>query len=856
MRVGARLLFAALGLVLTPSPAPALTNLYDGFVILREAGTANRFYDLDPNTRNADFHGRAIHITQGHVLFLGAQMETDEGGGGPAGADRAELFYEVGGGQGFTNLDLPFSTNPEPTTDRWEESGGGMVEIGSGLSTGVYQLSVFGRAEDTNNADTVYLNRDGIPGQNFEASIHVWPTGKVMKVMTFNLRYLAPGDGDNSWTNANQEPERRDVVVTVITNHQPDLIGFQEGEDPQLDFLDAALPDYYALERQRPSGGSGNEFSAFAYNTNALELLDRGVISLGNSPGGGYWNNSPDTPFDPFDYFPDMGLNFPRISLWGQFEWRPTGQTFHFHTTHFDFNNGPQVSSATLMTDNTLTRNERMPLSPLGIVIGDFNSTQTDDDWDLFTGTYTNNGITGDFTDSWLEVYAGWTDSGTIHGFNGGVIGEDSRIDWILHRGGFTAGEVDIIYDSVEATVFSPPGTRAQYPSDHYPVTAKLLFPDHQPDFDRDGLPDALELASSISQPADPDTDDDGLLDGQEDIDGDGVVEGGESDPLNGTDTQNPTDIRNYQMDGILDFTSGLLATHGLHLYWQFDGRYLYVATEDAGEGNDHFIFIATNPATGVSAPWDKSGQVGQYAAYLADEDSSGFSGWFDASGSAITNPTARAATYFENGGWLEGVIDLGSIFAAGFTGAFHLAAAPYGSANGGTLVETAQVPTNHVTDGNMLGTNEYVRIAPGDIDQNGINDYADPDQDGDGLANAWETAFGLDPTDASGANGANGDPDNDGADNLTEQSAHTHPNDGLSVFRILSAEWVASHLALEWPEVHGNTYIAEWTGNIRDTNASPWTAFATNTATTFPISTNSTTLSPTNTVFVRVKML
>jgi uncharacterized repeat protein (TIGR03803 family) len=49
-------------------------------------------------------------------------------------------------------------------------------------------------------------------------------------------------------------------------------------------------------------------------------------------------------------------------------------------------------------------------------------------------------------------------------------------------------------------------------------------------------------------------------------------------------------------------------------------------------------------------------------------------------------------------------------------------------------------------------------------------------DGDGDGLANDWETAYGLDPTSAAGDDGAAGDPDGDGVSNAAELAAGTHP--------------------------------------------------------------------------------
>jgi hypothetical protein len=659
----------------------------------------------------------------------------------------------------------------------------------------------------------------------------------VIEVMTFNLRYASASDGDNNWHNDNQSPQRREVVTSVIANRAPDVVGFQEGEDVQLDYLEASLPPWYGILRQRPSGGSGAENAAIAYNTNRLDLLDRGVFSLGPRPGGGYWNNAPGTNFDPYVYFPDMGLPFPRLALWSRFRWRPTGQEFLFYTTHFDFNDEPQVRGAFLMTDDAIARNARRPASPLSIVVGDFNSSQNNRDWKLFTGSFSTNGLGGDFTDSWLQVHGAWTGSGTFHGFNGGVISGDSRIDWVLHRGGFTATNALIVTDAAVATNLATHATRLQYPSDHYPVLASLQLPPPGPDFDRDQLPDSAELSSPISRPADADSDGDLLLDGQEDLDADGQVEGGETHPGIATSTQTPTDIRNYQMDGIRDHGSALLASHGLDLHWRFDGRYLYARTQDAGEGSDHFIFVTRNPEVPTNAPWAKAGQVASWTAFLADENDGGFCGWFDASRTLITNLfVARVATYFENGGSLEGVIDLSAFYGAGFTDSFFLAAAPFGTADGGTNYAPAQVPAGN-GDGNILGTGEFIRIDPGDQDHDGISDFADPDRDGDGLPDLWEDVYGIDSGNAQGAEGSDGDPDGDGAGNRDECLAGTFPDDGSSVFKMLAAEATGSLLRVSWPALHGRTNVIE-----RGAGLGAWSGIFTNANTsTFPLATNST---------------
>lgn len=49
-------------------------------------------------------------------------------------------------------------------------------------------------------------------------------------------------------------------------------------------------------------------------------------------------------------------------------------------------------------------------------------------------------------------------------------------------------------------------------------------------------------------------------------------------------------------------------------------------------------------------------------------------------------------------------------------------------------------------------------------------------DSDSDGLADGWEVQYTLDPLDGFGLNGATGDPDGDGMNNLVELQRQTHP--------------------------------------------------------------------------------
>ncbi len=158
-----------------------------------------------------------------------------------------------------------------------------------------------------------------------------------------------------------------------------------------------------------------------------------------------------------------------------------------------------------------------------------------------------------------------------------------------------------------------------------------------------------------------------------------------------------------WQMDGVLDAAATLVAENaGVSLYAGIAGDVLYVAADDAGEGNDHFILLADTPGALHSAPWAKAGQVAGWDAFLADENDNDYEGWFDASG------TTAAATG-PNGGVLEGTINLVEELGA-LPLEIHLAFAPYATNDGGALVSASQLPATLDGDGSVQA-GEYIAV-------------------------------------------------------------------------------------------------------------------------------------------------
>jgi hypothetical protein len=92
-------------------------------------------------------------------------------------------------------------------------------------------------------------------------------------------------------------------------------------------------------------------------------------------------------------------------------------------------------------------------------------------------------------------------------------------------------------------------------------------------------------------------------------------------------------------------------------------------------------------------------------------------------------------------------------------------------------------------------------------------------DTDGDGLLDLWELTNQINPTVATGSDGANGDPDNDGANNLLEQTNGTNPNSANSGF---SSPYGSARLFGDFNGWSGNP---SWQNAMRLTANNTWEA-------------------------------
>lgn len=234
------------------------------------------------------------------------------------------------------------------------------------------------------------------------------------------------------------------------------------------------------------------------------------------------------------------------------------------------------------------------------------------------------------------------------------------------------------------------------------------------------------------------------------------------------SNAQQEVELTAYVIDGQLwpHEQAAARATNSLTLYADFNGKLLYVATEDAGEGNDHFIYVSDTNAPLASSPWAKSGQVSGRRHFLADENDNQFQGWFIHNAMDLSHP---AATTFNNGGYLEGTLDLVQVFGR-IPRILYLAVAPYATQDGGGLVAASQVPPGN-GDG-VVDSAEYY-----------VLDLMQFDTDGDGLPDLVEDANANGVMDGGETGARVVDSDGDGFGDGTEIVAGTDPLDPASWF-------------------------------------------------------------------------
>jgi endonuclease/exonuclease/phosphatase family metal-dependent hydrolase len=108
------------------------------------------------------------------------------------------------------------------------------------------------------------------------------PQSHNLKFISFNIRlgseWSKEQDGENYWDN------RKEAVVGMIRQENPDAIGMQEVLPNQLAYLDSALTDYQRIGVGREDGKSQGEHMAIFFKKDRLELVKGATYWLSQTP--------------------------------------------------------------------------------------------------------------------------------------------------------------------------------------------------------------------------------------------------------------------------------------------------------------------------------------------------------------------------------------------------------------------------------------------------------------------------------------------------------------------------------------------------------------------------------------------
>ena len=137
---------------------------------------------------------------------------------------------------------------------------------------------------------------------------------QTINIMSYNIRYDNPNDGENIWEN------RKAELVSLIENYHPDFLGIQEGLSHQVQYIQNNTSNYLNIGVDR-DGDSKSEFSTIYYNFTKFELIEQNTFWLSKTP-------------DTISIGWDAALK--RVCTYGKFRNKITSELIHIFNTHFD----------------------------------------------------------------------------------------------------------------------------------------------------------------------------------------------------------------------------------------------------------------------------------------------------------------------------------------------------------------------------------------------------------------------------------------------------------------------------------------------------------------------------------------
>ena len=257
---------------------------------------------------------------------------------------------------------------------------------------------------------------------------------KELKVMSYNVRYDTPKDGENAWD------LRKHATIAMLNDVKPDVFGVQEALPNQVAYISEQAPNYKNVGVGRDDGISKGEHMSVFWNTETIEMLEWGT----------YWlSETPDVP----SYGWDAGCR--RTATWALMKDKRNGKKFFFVNTHLDHKGvEARKNGLQLVIDKIAAMNpDGYPM----VLTGDFNVTPDDECLVDLDKQMESVRKIAKVTDNYT-TYNGWGNNSPEKGY---------VIDYI-----YVSGFTSVPEYSTNLKAYAD----RQFVSDHYPLVSILEY--------------------------------------------------------------------------------------------------------------------------------------------------------------------------------------------------------------------------------------------------------------------------------------------------------------------------------------------------------------------------------------------
>ena len=270
---------------------------------------------------------------------------------------------------------------------------------------------------------------------SFLSALSFHSYSQTINVMSFNIRYDNPNDGENKWDNRKKE------LVSLIQYYEPAIFGLQEGLHHQLKYISDNFSNYSMIGIGREDGKIKGEFTAIFYDTLKFELLKEKTFWLSENE-------------DSVSIGWDAALE--RICTYGFFKSKESNKKIYIFNTHFDhIGKKSQLKSAELILRKIGEVNDIN--SPV-ILMGDLNCDTNSEPIQIL-----KNELTDGLQASQVEFHG---PTGTFNGFKKDALMIE-RIDYIFIK------NLEVIkYRHIDDKM-----KNNNYISDHLPVLIEIKIP-------------------------------------------------------------------------------------------------------------------------------------------------------------------------------------------------------------------------------------------------------------------------------------------------------------------------------------------------------------------------------------------